>query len=401
MAVREPLSLLARLAGAAAAVARDALAGPRALPLAPAALADPERLGDLLAAGPLGEPIRAGHLEAVRETPIRAPSSNCRNSVLALDWAAAAGDAPASVFVKQPSPDLPTRLFANVVGFWRIECAVCRSLAAAIPIETPRIYGVAERGSRFVLVMENLAERPATRVFDNRMLLEGVDPGAARRALETLASLHAAFAGLDAAARERALPTALHPFLSPSLGPALLALNRLAVSPCRRRAPELFDRGLADLYRRALSAWPRLLAHWYREPLTLVHGDSHLGNFFESGEALGMLDFQGAHWSRGMRDVAYFLVNSMPSERLARHERELVRCYAEAVTRRGSPLDPDDALEEYRAFSFQILMTAVVSLGLGSFTESDAVIRTLLERATSAVRRLGFGDWLDSRMSPG
>ena len=55
--------------------------------------------------------------------------------------------------------------------------------------------------------------------------------------------------------------------------------------------------------RRALDRWEDLSRAWYREPLTLVHGDSHLGNFFDTGDEMGMIDFQGTHWSRGTRDV--------------------------------------------------------------------------------------------------
>jgi hypothetical protein len=111
-----------------------------------------------------------------------------------------------------------------------------------------------------------------------------------------------------------------------------------------------------------------------------------------------MIDFQGAHWSQGIRDVQYFLVNSMRPDTLAEHERDLVAGYAEEVTRLGARLSAQEAWEHYRGFSFQTLMTAVVSLGLGSFTDSDAVMRAMLERAVAATRRLDFEAWLDSRI---
>lgn len=282
-----------------------------------------------------------------------------------------------------------------MIGFWKTECAFCRNLAPAIPIEMPRIHAVAQRRSRFVIVMENLLERPDTRLFVNRHLLEGVDLVRAARCIRTLARLHAGFADMPRPARERALPLDLHPFLSPSLKPVILAVNRLAARPCQRRAPTLFDDEAVGLYRRALDRWEALSRYWYREPLTLVHGDSHLGNFFETGSEMGMLDFQGAHWSHGIRDVQYFLINSMRPELLARHEEELVAGYVEEVTRLGLPLGRDQAWQDYRAFSFQTLMTAVVSLGLGSFTDSDEVIRAMLERSVSAIQRLDFAAWLD------
>jgi hypothetical protein len=334
-------------------------------------------------------------------TDFEAPSSNCRNTVFDVDWegSADAADVPSSVFVKQPCADLPTRLFANGVGFWAIECAFCRNLAARVPIPIPRIYAVSERRSRFVLVMENLQERPDTRLFVNRTLLEGVDPDRAVRCLRTLAHLHAGFGNLSPRERDRALPLALHPFLSPRLQPFILALNRLAVAPCRQRAPGVFGESEAALYRRTLENWDTLAKTWYREPLTLVHGDSHLGNFFETGAEMGMLDFQGAHWGRGVRDVQYFLINSMKPEDLAENERSLVAGYAEEVTRLGLPLSVEDAWHEYRGLSFQALLTAVVSLGLGSFTDSDAVMRAMLERSVAALHRLDYAGWLDGTLA--
>ena len=370
----------------------------RALPLSPRGLTDPAAFERLLrhhgAHGADALPLRP---EAIVPTALESPSSNCQNTIFEIAWQKAPGGptGPASLFVKQPCADFPTRLFANVIGFWKIECAFCQNLAQQAPIAMPRIHAVAQRRSRFLIVMENLLERPGTRLFVNRDLLEGVDLERAERCLRTLARLHAGFAGWSLGDRERGLPIGLHPFLSPSLKPVMLAINRLAVAPCHERAPDIFDDEGVALYRRALEHWETLSDAWYREPLTLVHGDSHLGNFFETGDDMGMLDFQGTHWSKGIRDVQYFLINSMRPERLAEHERELIAGYCEERTRLGAALAADEAWEQYRGFSFQTLMTAVVSLGLGSFTDSDAVIQAMLERAVAATRRLGFGAWLD------
>lgn len=387
--LHDHLTLARRLAEALGRVAADALSPSNALPSSPDELADPAALGRLLAAG--GSPLRP---RRVRATDHEAPSSNCRNSVFRVDWEPPE-TGPPSVFVKQPCADLPTRLFANVIGFWAIECAFCRDLAADAPIPTPRIHAVAEQRSRFVIVMENLLERPGTRLFVNRDLLAGVDLPRAKACLRALARLHAGFAGIAPTERARRLPLDLHPFLSPTSRPVMLAVNRLAVSPCHRRAPGVFDAEAAALYRRALERWDALARVWYREPLTLVHGDSHLGNFFGSGAEMGLLDFQATHWGQGPRDVAYFLQNSMRPELLAEHERDLVAFYCRERETWAAPIDRTTAWEQYRGFSFQVLMTAVVSRGLGSFTDSDAVIDAMLERAVAAVRRLHFERWLD------
>jgi thiamine kinase-like enzyme len=383
------------------AIGVDAVASPagRALPLSPRALTDLATFKRLLGDGGGGAHALRLQPESIVATALESPSSNCRNTIFEVTWRDAqdrTAGGPKSLFVKQPCADFSTRLFANVIGFWKNECAFCENLAQAVPIAMPRIHAVARRRSRFVIVMENLLDRPNTRLFVNRHLLEGVDGARAKRCLQALARLHVSFAGLDPEERERRLPRDLSPFRSPSLRPIMLAINRLAASPCHKRQPGIFDGEVVTLYRRALDHWETLSKMWYSEPLTLIHGDSHLGNFFMTGDEMGMIDFQGVHWSKGIRDVQYFLINSMPEERLAELEHELVAFYADEVTRSGAPLAADEAWDQYRGFSFQTLMTAVVSLGLGSFTDSDAVIRIMLERAVAAIRRLQFSAWLDA-----
>ena len=58
-------------------------------------------------------------------------------------------------------------------------------------------------------------------------------------------------------------------------------------------------------------------------------------------------------------------------------------------------LPADRAREQYRALSFQTLMVAVVSLGLGSLTEREATLRTVLRRAVAAIDRLDLAGWLE------
>jgi hypothetical protein len=398
----DDLSDWLRIAGRAARTLADVVvdAGKPTLPLLPAAIATPAGFADLLARSEDGPHPLPGNPIGVSATALESPSSNCRNTVFELAWPDEALErgAPASVFVKQPSAELATRLFAGMVGFWSIECAVCRNLAEAVPVPMPRVHAVAEHRSRFALVMENLHERAGVHLFVNADLLDGVDEATAVRCLRTLARLHAHFESFSAAERERCLSVELHPFLSPTRMPFMLALNRRAVLRCHTYAPTIFGYQDVALYERALANWDSMSTAWYNEPLTLAHGDSHLGNFFDDGEEMGLIDFQGAHWSSGLRDVVYFLVNSMPARSLETVERDLVATYCDERAQAGSPVDPDDAWDQYRGFSFQALMTAVVSLGLGSFKDSDAVMRVMLERSVAAVRRLEFDTWLDGRI---
>ena len=109
-----------------------------------------------------------------------------------------------------------------------------------------------------------------------------------------------------------------------------------------------------------------------------------------------MLDFQGVQWCPGIRDVQYFLINSLEPDLLAAHESALIDHYVAELARNGVTLDPHTAREQYRAFSFQTLMVGVVPLGLGALTERPTTLDTVLRRGTAAIERLGFGDWLAS-----
>ena len=395
------LALGWQVAAAAGRVGSDRVSASlgRGLPATPAAIAQPETLNALLGAGappgrvPLPRVTRA-HLPGVEFE-----SSNCWNFLVALEFAESRPDLPATAYVKLPCRSLTTRVFANALGFWALECTFCRTLAHRVPIRVPRVYAVAERGSRFALVLEDLSALPGVRLFLNRDMAAGTTPERAERALSTLAELHAGFWEWDAARREALLPIALHPFLPRRRRAMSRALLAAAIGPCRSRAPDVFSPQLAALCRRALERWDALIAWWYAGALTLVHGDSHLGNLFEmdgpQGPQMGMLDFQAVHWSKGMRDVQYHLIHSLAPDVLAQHESRLIDHYVAELARRGIVLDPELAREQYRAFSFQTLMTDAVSFA-GGLTEREAVVRTVLERSCAAMERLRFAEWLDS-----
>jgi len=363
--------------------ARDRFGG--ALPRTPEELARATVMTELL-----GTPVRDARLPDVRFE-----SSNCQNflvDVVDLDGVTR------TLYAKLPARELGPRVFANAVGYWKLECAFSERVAPHVSVRVPRVHAVVERGSRFVLLLENVAVLPGARMFVNADMAAGTTPDQARRCLAAFAELHSGFYGLDEAGRERLLPLALHPHLAPRKRAAMQTMNRIAVNRAKSNAPEDVTTAIAGTYERALDRWDALLEQWYTGPLSLVHGDSHLANCFEyatdDGPRVGLLDFQGAHWSKGIRDVAYFLIHSLDSDVLATHESALVDHYIDAIAQRGVALDADRTRDDYRAFSFQALMVGVVAVGLGGFTEREATVRTMLRREIAAIERLDFAGWL-------
>ena len=339
------------------------------------------------------------HVSSVHLPGVDFESSNCKNFLIELEFDEVSAEAtPKTLYAKLPCDELATRIFANAVGFWPLECIFCERVAQHVPIRVPRVYAVARRGSRFVLLLENLLELPNTHMFTNRDMAAGTTVERARLCLDTFAELHAAFWGWAPEPRDALLPTETHTFLAPGRRAMTRAMNAAAIGPAHRAAPTVFTSELVALCRMATEKWDLLLKAWYREPLTLVHGDSHLANCFEyatpNGPRMGMIDFQAVHWSHGIRDVQYFLINSLDPELLAANEDALIDHYIAALAGHGVTLDGKIAREQYRAFSFQTLMVGVVPLGLGPLTERDATVRTVLERGVAAVRRLGFEEWL-------
>ena len=375
--------------GAVGAVGLDAVRDLRgaALPSTPEALAEPEVLGRLL-----GRAVRSAELPGVDFE-----SSNCRNFLLDVTYAD--GEA-VTMYAKLPATQFGPRVFANALGYWALECTFGRDVAPHVQARIPGVYAVERRGSRFVLLLEDVSALPSARTFVNRDTAAGTTEEQARRVLTAFAELHAPFHGWDATARERVLPMALHPFVPRGRRPVTRSLNLTAVTQAHRKAPELVGDDVVRIYRRTLEHWDELVDHWYSGALTLAHGDSHLANCFEYDDVggarrVGFLDFQGVHWSPGIRDVVYFLVNSMDPALLAQLEVPLVEHYLAELRARGVDLDFDSTWELYRSFAFQVLVVGVVAVGLGGFTEREDTVRTMLLRQLAGLERLGYADLLE------
>ena len=88
------------------------------------------------------------------------------------------------------------------------------------------------------------------------------------------------------------------------------------------------------------------------------------------------------------------LLLSEEEELLAENEHALIAYYVAELRRRGVGLSEATAWADYRALSFQTLMTSVVSIGLGTMTDMDEVLRVLLRRSVAAIRRTNFAAWL-------
>jgi hypothetical protein len=295
---------------------------------------------------------------------------------------------------------LLTRWFFTIINAWQLESHFFRYVASTLPLRTPVTYATAYQGTRFYLIQENLRDDPSVTLFTNPDMMAGPSMELAHRCLDTFAQLHACHYGISGQQRESILPLNYHLFLSSRMGLAARLLNAQALAPCMKKLPDVIPAKVAQAYERTMRNWDALLEYWFCGPLSLLHGDSHLGNFFVSGEAMGMLDWQAAHWGKGIRDVQYFLIDSLPADTLAEHEQDLIAYYVERRAYYGEPVDHGQTWEEYRSFTFHTLMTIVVSIGFGALNEEqDELMVEILRRAVAAVQRVDYCGWLEEYLA--
>ena len=116
----------------------------------------------------------------------------------------------------------------------------------------------------------------------------------------------------------------------------------------------------ASTFKRFDEVWPKTLQSVERHnslPLTLMHGDVHLKNWYIAGNGeMGLSDWQcvsRGHWSR---DVCYAISSALTVENRRAWEKDLLRLYLDRLHAAGGPkVTFDEAWLHYR----QQLMTAL------------------------------------------
>jgi Ser/Thr protein kinase RdoA (MazF antagonist) len=172
--------------------------------------------------------------------------------------------------------------------------------------------------------------------------------------MEELATLHAAYRGRDlpwlrtpsgmrskpddpetAARRAQFIVSALDQFAAD-------------MPPVFRRLGELYGARSLDI-----------IALFNEGDRTLLHGDTHSGNLFVDAGQTGFYDWAVAGRGPGVRDVAYFLCNSLPVETRRAEEKSLLAQYRSGLARHGVMLDEHTTHEQYRLFSVYSWIDAV------------------------------------------
>lgn len=328
--------------------------------------------------------LNAGWLGAVFGAPVESVhvldshSGTTGRARLGVTWAQSAGQGlPPSVFVKFAPFDAEQRGFVAVNQMGVREARLYRELALELPVRVPLPwYAAFDAAGRYVMVLEDLVAAGCT--FPSPR-----DPRVGEwtaQIVEQLARLHARFHESPRLARDLAWLAER----GTGAGDFGASLVQLALERVGERLSPAFRR-FASLY---IERAPAIAARWNAGPATLVHGDPHLGNLFLDGERIGFLDWGVTAVAPGMRDVAYVLCNSVPTELRRAQEREWIARYLRMLAEGGVVLAADVAWEGYRLFAIYSWLAATATVAMGSKWQPEALALISTERATEALMDL-------------
>jgi hypothetical protein len=288
----------------------------------------------------------------------------------------AKGTGPETVFLKAHDADNRVTHLRNG-NLWN-EARLFAS-GVEIPADTPLVYKavVDLLGLDFLLVMEDIRQRGA----DPRDATRPMTPDQVARGLTGMARYHSRYWGV-----------------SPATHPALAWLQTWAPtegwkSGLRRFIPRGLERGqpvLAPLVARmtgdeVVDHWARYVGTLATDPVTLIHGDTHVGNTYVLPDGdVGFLDWQVVRRGAWHQDVGHFMGSALTVEDRRAHERELLGVYLAAldVPAADRP-DPETAWKTYRTTPIYGLAIWLSTLGTDGW-QAREICMALAERFAAA-----------------
>jgi hypothetical protein len=291
-----------------------------------------------------------------------------------------AGRGPESVFLKAHAPGHRIAHLRNGNLFNE-----ARLFAASVPLacDHPLVYKSIVDVLRldFLLVMEDLIRRGA----DPRDATCPMSVEQVAHAMRGLARLHSQYWGFSARS---------HPRLrfvktwKPTKGWQVGLKARIPVGlqrAAQQLPPEVTKFNAAEL----VSFWTHYVASLTRGPMTLLHGDAHIGNTYVLPDGdVGFLDWQVVRRGEWSQDVGYFLISALTEQDRRAHDKSLVEEYRRTLeVPAGERPSAHTAWERYRATPAYGLAIWLSTLGTEGY-QSREVSTALSQRFASAFLEL-------------
>jgi len=244
-----------------------------------------------------------------------------RRAVLGLRYASGSG--PKTLFLKSNEPAHRSVHLRNGNLFNE---ALLFASRTSLPVDHPIVYQsvVDLSAGNYLLMMEDLNQRGA----DPRDALRPMSIAQVADGLRGLARLHSQYWGFCA---EAYAGLGWVKTWEPAEGWQLGLRNRIPLGLERaadRLPPAVTQHDAGQI----VQWWARYVGSLTKAPMTLLHGDAHIGNTYVlPGDRVGFLDWQVVRRGEWSQDVGYFLIGSLSEEDRRRSERDLLDVYRQAL----------------------------------------------------------------------
>ncbi|MCP3799687.1 aminoglycoside phosphotransferase family protein [Allokutzneria sp. A3M-2-11 16] len=157
-----------------------------------------------------------------------------------------------------------------------------------------------------------------------------------------------------------------------------------------QRARSVIPDSLISLQDKLYRGLERSLEIASEGPLTLLHGDSHIGNTYRTAEGrMGFTDWQIVMRGSWAYDFAYTVNSGLDIEDRRAWGRELLEFYLDRLSAAGAAApDPDAAWLAYRQQAFFPYFVWLATIGHSAIQpkyQPDEVSRGIIERAATAL----------------
>lgn len=297
-------------------------------------------------------------------------------------------DLPISVFAKS-SPRFVNRLTLGLTKTIENEALFYRNIRPRLTLEAPRGYYSAydlESGRSIHLLEDLVATKGATFCSPSSI----IDRSKAEDVVKVLAALHGTFFDYPNLSSEFPwLQTFPDWWRTGYEGFGLRRYHDEAIN----KAASVIPRDI--LYRRA-EIWPaqiRSLQTHLAAPVTLIHGDVHLGNwYFTRDGRMGLCDWQCVSIGNWARDFAYAVSATLRIEDRRAWERDLLALYLREIeVATGRTIAYADAWKLYRQQTIAALLMWTPTLchsPLMADMQPEEVSMEMIKRITTAMSDL-------------
>lgn len=269
---------------------------------------------------------------------------------LVVEWNTVGKEAglPSNLFIKSSPLTAKNRVMVAALDMAVNEVKFFRQASSELEGVVPKSwYSYAGIGARFCIVLDDIVAQGAKPYA----LADRCEIDHARGLIDAFAKLHSRFWESARFSSDLAFVRTW------SRRPGNLVLKYF-YKRGRRGALRLDRPEVTPAVRAVASALDTHIGPYYGEfekgPLTLLHGDSHLGNTFSLPDrGSGLLDWQVVWRGPGLREVSYWMTSGLDPDVRQKDERELLDRYLEGLRAGGvaDVLPSDKAFERYRLFS--------------------------------------------------